>query len=139
METVNRSNRNEAQVISAHDFPADITAMIEQQIARLKREYSYLLDCQLTATVPAMYNTGTYRIQIVLTLPNQELKIDREPTPDYYQEDIYVAIWSAFDLARKKLQLHTIPTDCAVSAIPVPNICYQPIRGIRRCCGYAKG
>lgn len=139
METVNLSNVNEFQIIATQDLPAAITELIQQQIARFKQEYSYMLKCKVDVAVPAFCQTGIYQIRIVLTLPDRELKIDREPTPDYYQEDIYVAIWSAFDLARKKLQVYSIPTDCAVSTIPASNIASQPIRGIRRSCGYAKG
>ncbi len=139
METVNIHSTNEFQVISTQNLPPAISELIQQQIARFKQEYSYLLKCKVDVAVPTFCQTGIYQIRIVLTLPDRELKIDREPTPDYYQEDIYVAIWSAFDLARKKMQAHSISTDCAVSTIPVPNISPQPIRGSRRSYGYARG
>lgn len=139
METVNLSNVNEFQVIATQDLPAAISELIQQQIAKFKQEYSSMLKCKVDVAVPSFCQTGIYQIRIVLTLLDRELKIDREPTPDYYQEDIYVAIWSAFDLARKKLKAHSIPADCTVSTIPVPNISHQPIRGIRRSFGYAKG
>jgi hypothetical protein len=40
----------------------------------------------------------------VLTLPERLLIIDRIPPMDLYQEDVYVAIWSAFDLAKQKIR-----------------------------------
>jgi ribosome-associated translation inhibitor RaiA len=137
METVNLCNANGARVISDQDLPNSITEMIQQQIDRLQREYSDLLNCKVEVVVPEFYQTGTYQVQIILTLPNLELKIDREPTPDYYQEDIYVAIWSAFDLARKKLRAYSLPLDRRIIASPTKK--HQPILGIRRSRGYAQG
>jgi ribosome-associated translation inhibitor RaiA len=138
METVNLCNANGARVISDQDLPDSITEMIQQQIDRLQLEYSNMLNCKVDVIVPEFYQTGTYQVQITLTLPNLELTIDREPTPDYYQEDIYVAIWSAFDLARKKLRAHSFSIDGSIAASP-NKVKPQPIRGIRRSRGYAQG
>jgi hypothetical protein len=139
METVNLCNANGFKVIVTQDLPPAISEMIQQQIARFKQEYSYMLKCKVDVAVPAFCQTGIYQIRIVITLPDCELKIDREPTPDYYQEDIYVAIWSAFDLARKKLKEHSISTNYAIKIDPVQNISQPSIRPIRRCRGYAQG
>jgi ribosome-associated translation inhibitor RaiA len=139
METANLCHANKAQVITTQDLPDTIVEMIQQQIARLKREYSYLLDCRVSITVPAFYHAGTYQVQLVLNLPDLELVIDREPIPDYYQEDMYVAIWSAFDLARKKLKSHSIPTNYDTLIMPIQQNSDLAIRGIRRSWGYARG
>jgi ribosome-associated translation inhibitor RaiA len=138
METVNFCNTNGARVILDQDLPDSITEMIQQQIDRFQREYSYILNCKVDILVPEFQQAGTYQVQITLTLPNLELKIDRDPTPDYYQEDIYVAIWSAFDLARKKLREHSFSIDGNITASP-NKVQHQPIRGIRRSRGYAQG
>jgi ribosome-associated translation inhibitor RaiA len=138
METVNFCNANGARVISDQDLPDSITEMIQQQTDRIQREYSYILNCKVDVIVPEFYQTGTYQVQIILNLPNLELKIDREPTPDCYQEDIYVAIWSAFDLARKKLRERSLLLDSRIAASPT-KIQHPPIRGIRRSRGYAQG
>ncbi len=139
METANLCNANEVQLIADQDLPDAITGMIQQQIARLKQEYSYILNCKVDVAVPVFYQTGIYQVRIVLTLPDNNLKIERDPTPDYYQEDIYVAIWSAFDLARKKLKEHSILTNDAGNIAPVKNVSYPSIRTVRRCRGYAQG
>jgi ribosome-associated translation inhibitor RaiA len=139
METATLCQANEVQLIAAQDLPDAIKGMIQQQIARIKQEYSYILDCKVDVAVPTFCQTGIYQVRIVLTLPDLDLKIDREPTPDCYQEDIYVAIWSAFDLARKKLKQHSIPTNNAVTIAPVEKVSYPSIRTVRRCRGYAQG
>lgn len=139
METTSLCNANGSQTIAVRDLPDEIAGMIQQQIARLKQQYSYIINCQISATVPALYQSGTYQIQLVLHLPDRDVTIDREPTPDYYQEDIYVAIWSAFDLARKKLQGLNIPIEYTLSPTPAPQNAYPSIRTLRRCRGYARG
>ncbi len=125
-------------MIAAQDLPDAIMEMINQQIARLKQEYSYILNCKVDVAVPAFCQTGIYQVRILLTLPTLDLKIDRDPTPDYYQEDIYVAIWSAFDLARKKLKEHSNLAEDAAATL-AKKVAHSSIRTIRRCRGYAQG
>jgi ribosome-associated translation inhibitor RaiA len=138
METVNFCTANGARIISDQDLSDSITEMIQEQIKRFRREYSYILNCKVDIIVPEFHQAGTYQVKISLTLPDLELKIDRDPTPDYYQEDIYVAIWSAFDLARKKLRELSFSIDGGIAASPT-KIQHQPIRVIRRSRGYAQG
>jgi ribosome-associated translation inhibitor RaiA len=139
MKTSNLCSVHQARVIAAQYLPDAIRGMIQQKIARLKQEYSYLLNCKVDVTVPAFCKTGTYQVRIVLNLPHLDLKIDREPTPDYYQEDMYVAIWSAFDLASKKLKEHSISADYTIKTPPSQNVLPQSMRTVRRSQGYARG
>jgi ribosome-associated translation inhibitor RaiA len=139
MQTSTLCHASKTQLIAAQHLPDTIKEMIQQRIARLKQEYSDLLNCKVDVTVPTFCQTGIYQVGIVLNLSHLDLKIDRRPTPDYYQEDIYVAIWSAFDLATKRLQEHSISTGNVNKAIPIPNIPPQPLRNVRRSYGYAGG
>jgi hypothetical protein len=128
-----------SQLIAVRDLSDSVTEMIQQQIARLRQEHNYILNCQMSANVPAFCREGSYQIQIVITLPDRDLTIDRKPIPDYYQEDIYVAIWSAFDLARKKLQeLAWVRADLGTCPTPQHSF-YQQTRPLRRSVGYAHG
>jgi ribosome-associated translation inhibitor RaiA len=139
MKTSNLCSVHQARVIAAQYLPDAIKGMIQQKIARLKQEYSDLLNCKVDIAVPAFCQTGIYQVRIVLNLPHLDLKIDREPTPDYYQEDMYVAIWSAFDLASKKLKEHSISADYAIKTAPNQNALPQSMRTVRRSQGYARG
>ena len=139
MKTSNFSSIHQARLIAAQSLPEAIRAMIQQKIARLKQEYSDLLNCKVDIAVPEFCQTGIYQVRIVLNLPQLDLKIDREPTPDYYQEDMYVAIWSAFDLATKKLKEHSISADYAIKTAPIQNVLPQSMRAVRRSQGYARG
>jgi ribosome-associated translation inhibitor RaiA len=136
MKTSNLCSVNQSRVIAAQYLPDAIKGMIQQQIARLKQEYSDLLNCKVDVSVPAFCQTGIYQVRILLNLPQLDLKIDREPTPDYYQEDMYVAIWSAFDLASKKLKEHSISAGYEIKTAPIP---YIPPQSMRRSQGYARG
>ncbi len=139
MQTSTLCNVNKARVIAAQHLPDAIRDMMQQRITRLKQECSDLLNCKVDVIVPAFCQTGIYQVRIVLNLSQLDLKIDREPTPDCYQEDIYVAIWSAFDLASKKLKQHSISADHAPKPIPIPNVPAQSMRTVRRSHGYARG
>jgi hypothetical protein len=94
MKTSNLCSR----VIAAQYLPDAIKGMIQQKIARLKQEYSDLLNCKVDVAVPAFCQTGIYQVRIVLNLPQLDLKIDREPTPDCYQEEQKAQ--GAFNLSR---------------------------------------
>jgi hypothetical protein len=141
MKTATLLKTDVSQVIADRDLPDSIAEMIQQQVTRLRQEHSYILNCQVSANVPKFYRSGIYQIQIILTLADRDLTIDRKPIPDYYQEDIYVAIWSAFDLARKKLKEHyyCLQNDCDIITAPIAQNSHPAIRGIRRCVGYARG
>jgi hypothetical protein len=140
MNTMTFDRADGSQLIAVRDLPDSVTEMIQQQIARLCQEHNYILNCQVSANVPAFCQEGSYQIQIVLTLPDRDLTIERKPIPDYYQEDIYVAIWSAFDLARKKLQEPAaVRADLGTCMTPTQHSSHQQTRTLRRCVGYAQG
>ncbi len=132
-------NINEAQIIEIKDLPTAIGEMMQTQIARLKREYGYILDSKMSVIIPALHQAGSYQIQIVIAVPDGYLQIDRQPIPDCYQEDIYVAIWSAFDLARKKLKEYSTSIDYAALLTLNDQVQTPSIRTTRRCRGYAQG
>jgi hypothetical protein len=90
--------------IAHNPVPDSAAVIIQDQIARLTREHPWILNCQAHVEVPAPYRSDLYQIQILLTLPERLLVVDRIPPVDSFQEDIYVAIWSAFDLARQKIR-----------------------------------
>jgi ribosome-associated translation inhibitor RaiA len=93
-----------SSAISLHNVPSHAEVIIRDQIDRLAQDHKWILNCQVTAEVPLPYTEGLYQIQITLTLPERLLIVDRLPCTDHYHEDIYVAIWSAFDLARQQIR-----------------------------------
>jgi hypothetical protein len=124
-------------LIELQDLPDSVTANIQDQITRLRQEYRYIIDCQIKIETPAANPEGCYQIRISLTLVDRVLTIDRSPNLDCYQEDLYVAIWSAFNLARKQLQQQSPIANPIVNKSPSSNGSMSTIRPIRRCFGYA--
>ena len=134
------------ELVELRDLPTAVAENIQVQITKLCQEYRYLIGCQVIVKAPASNREGCYHIQIVLTLSaqtfangNRELTIDRLPNPDNYQEDIYVAIWSAFKLAKQKLQENSQLENHGVSKSIERQQSNSPVRNLRRSVGYAGG
>jgi hypothetical protein len=134
------------ELVELRDLPAAVTENIQVQITKLCQEYRYLIGCQAIVKAPASNREGCYHIQIVLNLSekiyasgNRELTIDRLPNPDNYQEDIYVAIWSAFKLAKQKLQENSQIENYGASKSIDRHQSNSPVRNLRRSVGYAGG
>ncbi len=139
------------ELIEFQDLPDSVTNNIQTQINRLCQEYPTLIDCQAIVKAPISSPEGCYHLQIWLTLSesaigktgmkyHRQLRVDRTPNPDNYQEDIDVAIWSAFKLARTKLQEYSLSAathQIAESSRPDRSI--SPVRPLRRSIGYAGG
>ncbi len=138
MQTTNLLSKTDLSgLIELRDLPDSVTANIHEQVTRLRQEYRYITACQVNIKAPAVHPEGCYQIQIAMTLADRVVKIDRSPNLDCYQEDIYVAIWSAFNLAKKHLHERSISGNYGVNAGLVPAKETVTTRPIRRCFGYA--
>ncbi len=137
MKTSNLFKADISGFIELRDLPDCVTGNIQEQVTRLCQEYRYISNCQVSVQAPAFHPEGCYQIQIVLTLPDRVLTIDRAPNLDCFQEDIYVAIWSAFNSAKKRLQESSIVVSYGVNKSPNPGGSMSSIRPIRRTVGYA--
>jgi hypothetical protein len=94
--------------ITLRNIPTNAEALICTQIDRLKKDHKWISHCQVIAEVPAPFTTDMYQIHINCKIPNGSVVIDRAPHTDCYQEDLQVAIWSAFEQARQKIKAHVI-------------------------------
>jgi hypothetical protein len=94
--------------ITLRNIPASAEALIRTQIDRLNKDHNWISHCQVTAEVPAPFTSGLYQIHINCQIPDGSVVIDRAPLMDCYQEDLQVAIWSAFEQARQKIKSHVI-------------------------------
>jgi hypothetical protein len=142
MNTVSLYKPDRSKLLELHDLPTSVTENIQNQIIRLRQEYSCVRDCRVSVKVPEFHQDGCYYIQIGLSTSelgiNRELTIDRSPLPSYYQEDLYVAIWSAFNLAKTKLQEHLRPVHGANKSSSQDTSSIRPVT-LRRSVGYAGG
>jgi ribosome-associated translation inhibitor RaiA len=104
MQTATILKVDRATLVEVRELPEAIEDNILEQIARLRQEYPQAIDCKVSVKTPAFCKEGCYQIEIAIVLSGRTLTIDRSPNVDCYQEDMYVAIWSAFNLAKKQLK-----------------------------------
>jgi ribosome-associated translation inhibitor RaiA len=104
MQTATILKVDRSTLVEVRELPEAIEENILEQIARLRHEYPQAIDCNVSVKTPDFCKEGCYQIEIVIVLSGRTLTIDRSPNRDCYQEDLYVAIWSAFNLAKKQLK-----------------------------------
>jgi hypothetical protein len=89
------------------NIPATAEAIVRKQIDKLSLDRRGITITQVSAEVPAPYTEGRYQIKIVCDLPGRgQLVVNRLPQTDCFHEDLDVAIWSAFALARQQIKQH---------------------------------
>ncbi len=89
--------------ITARDFaltPAS-EAEIREKVAMLERFYERISGCHVIVegTVDHHHRGGPFKVRVDMTLPGTELSVNRRD-----EDDLAIAIRSAFDAARRKLQ-----------------------------------
>lgn len=78
-----------------------IEAYIRERAAKLEQFYDRIVSCRVVVEAPVRHHRkgGPYKVRIDLTVPGDELVVDRQ-----VDEDLYVAIRDAFHAARRKLE-----------------------------------
>lgn len=79
-----------------------VEAKIRERADRLSRFSDDILKCQVWVESPHGHHRKgpLYGVRIRLTVPEEEVAVDFQPT----EEDVYVSIRQAFDAARRKLE-----------------------------------
>jgi len=79
---------------------------VRAHAARLERFYDRIMRCRVMIESPhRRHHQGKlYHVRIDLTVPGEELVVNREPAEHHAHEDVYVAIRDAFDAARRRLE-----------------------------------
>jgi ribosomal subunit interface protein len=91
------------QNLSASDA---IEANIRKHIAKLEKFSDRLSDCRVVIEVPHRHHHqgNIYHIQIYLTVPGEELIINRQPPAQQAHQDLNLAIGDAFESAERQLK-----------------------------------
>lgn len=94
--------------ITFRDIPASaaIEAVIREKAAKLDQFYNHIMSCRVIVEAPhGHHHKGKlYHVIVDLTVPGEELVVNRSPAKHHAHEDVYVAIRDAFDAARRQLQ-----------------------------------
>jgi ribosome-associated translation inhibitor RaiA len=136
MQTATILKVDRSALVEVRELPEAIEDNILEQIARLRQEYPQAIDCKVSVKTPAFCKEGCYQIEIAIGLSGRTLTIDRSPNLDCYQEDLYVAIWSAFNLAKKQLKQELTKASTADAALGEASL-HRRNYPLRRTIGYA--
>ncbi len=136
MQTATILKVDRSTLVEVPELPEAIEENILEQIARLRQEYPQAIDCKVSVKTPAFCKEGCYQIEIEIVLSGRTLKIERSPNLDCYQEDLYVAIWSAFNLAKKQLKAELTQASTVDAALGEASLSRRNYP-LRRTIGYA--
>jgi ribosomal subunit interface protein len=83
-----------------------IEAAVRDRIDRLERLFQPITGITVTIDAPhRQHHTGKiYTVDIDLTVPGDEIVVNRDPQKNHAHEDIYVAVRDAFDAAERQLK-----------------------------------
>lgn len=84
-----------------------IEAAVRERAAKLDRFHSRIMSCHVI--VEELHRrsrtAGTvYHVRVDVTVPGRELVAHKEPAPQRFQEDVYIAIRDAFDQMGRELE-----------------------------------
>jgi ribosomal subunit interface protein len=80
-----------------------VEGYIRERAAKLDSFYDRIMGCRVVVEAPVRHHRkgGPYKVRIDVTVPGDELVVDRQ-----VDEDLYVAIRDAFHAARRRLEDH---------------------------------
>lgn len=83
-----------------------VESRIREKAAKLDLYYDQIMSCRVVVEAPHKHHQKgrLYRVQIDVTVPDEELVVSRDPGQDHAHEDVYVAIRDAFDAMRRQLE-----------------------------------
>jgi ribosome-associated translation inhibitor RaiA len=83
-----------------------IESDIREKAAKLGQFYDRITGCHVVVESPHRHHHQgkIFHIQVDLTLPGEEIIINRNPSEHHAHEDIHVAIRDAFDATKRRLQ-----------------------------------
>jgi dienelactone hydrolase/ribosome-associated translation inhibitor RaiA len=96
--------------VSFQDLPVspELEGEILRNMSKLERFYDRITSCRVVLSSPHRHlrQGGLYNVRIDLTVPTEEIVVNREAGLDHAHEDAHVAIRDAFKAARRRLQDH---------------------------------
>ncbi|HUJ24505.1 MAG TPA: HPF/RaiA family ribosome-associated protein [Myxococcales bacterium] len=83
-----------------------LSALVRKKVGALERFYRHIGACRVLFEQPHRHRRSGehFHVRIDLTVPGDELVVDREPAARERHEDAYVAVGDAFRAARRELQ-----------------------------------
>jgi cold shock CspA family protein len=94
--------------IAFHNLPHSgaIEQVIRDKAERLDRFCDHIMGCRVVVEMPHQHHQhgNLYQVRIDITVPGEEIVVNREPSAHTAFKDITVAIRDAFDSALRQLE-----------------------------------
>jgi ribosomal subunit interface protein len=94
--------------VTFRDMPVSdaIEATCWQEAEKLERYFDRITSCRIVISEPhRRHRKGNlFAITVDLTVPGEEIVVNREPAEHHACEDVQVALRETFDIARRQLQ-----------------------------------
>ena len=90
------------------DVSPAVEARIRERAEALEKVCPNIVSCRVAVESSARrHRQGKmYHLCIILTVPGQEIVVNRDPPEHHAHEDIFVAVRDAFDAVRRQLEDH---------------------------------
>lgn len=84
----------------------ELEADVREKAAKLDEFYDRITACQVVIEAPHQHHRkgNLYHVRVYLSIPQNDISVDRDPGEHQAHEDVRVAIRDAFDSARRQLQ-----------------------------------
>lgn len=85
-----------------------IESRVRERAEELNRFYDRIMRCHVVVESSHHHQRKgrIYHVSLHLTVPGDEVVVNRDPSEHHAHEDVYVAIRDAFDAARRRLEDH---------------------------------
>ncbi len=86
----------------------EIEDIIQKKSEKLETFFNGIMGCRVMVEAPHKHHQHGqhYHVRIDLTVPGEELVINRDPPKRAEAEDVHLAVRDAFDAARRQLQAY---------------------------------
>ena len=88
------------------DTSEALEAKIREKVATLERFADHITSCRVTVESPHQHHQqgNLFNIKVDITLPGNEIVVDRHPEKHHAHEDPYVALRDAFNAAQRQIE-----------------------------------
>ncbi len=96
--------------VSFKDVPVSdaVEAAAWEHVAELERFCDRITSCRVVIAAPHRrhHKGAVFTVRVDLTVPGEEIVVNREPGLDHAHEDVHVAMRDAFQAVRRRLEDH---------------------------------
>ncbi|GGF62392.1 hypothetical protein GCM10011332_15300 [Terasakiella brassicae] len=88
------------------DHSDAVEARIREKVEMLEKHSDKIVSCRVTVSAPHKSQTKgkLYDIRLDISMPGEEIVVNKNHKDDHAHEDVYVTIRDAFDAARRQIK-----------------------------------